>query len=135
MVTSTFRRSTCRRWLPPIERPSPSPVTTNTLRSGRASLRPVAMAGAPVDGVEAIGVHVVREAARAADARDEHDVFLGDAEIGHRLLHGAQDRVVTAPRAPAHVLVGLEILLGVARAVRRGLGGSLYRTHRPASTS
>jgi hypothetical protein len=34
------------RWLPPIERASPSPVTTNTVRSGRETARPVAIAGA-----------------------------------------------------------------------------------------
>src|SRR5262249_40669749 len=74
-----------------------------------------------VDGVKAIGVHVVREPARAADPGDEDDVLLGDAEVGHRLLHGAQDGVVTASRAPPDVLVGLEILLGVLRgpALRR----------------
>ena len=41
-----LRRSTWIRWLPPIDRPSPSPVTTQTLSSGRATLRPVANAGA-----------------------------------------------------------------------------------------
>jgi hypothetical protein len=42
----TFRRSEWIRWLPPIERASPSPVTTHTDRSGRDTERPVAMAGA-----------------------------------------------------------------------------------------
>jgi hypothetical protein len=42
----TFRRSAWIRWLPPIERPSPSPVTTQTLRSGFAVAIPVAIAGA-----------------------------------------------------------------------------------------
>src|SRR5207237_8013445 len=74
---------------------------------------------ATVDRVEPVRVHVVRKAARAADAGDEDDVFLGDAEIGHRLLHRAQDRVVAASRAPAHVLIGLEVLLGVLRRRRR----------------
>src|SRR3982074_2700292 len=112
MVTSTLRRSTCSRWLPPMLSPSPSPVTTTTFSSGRASLR-------PGEGVEAVGVHVVRKAARAADSRDEHDVLLGDPQIGHGLLHRAQDGVVPAPGAPAHVLVGLEILLRVLRAGAR----------------
>ena len=43
---STLRRSTCSRWLPPIDRPSPSPTTTQTSSSGLASLMPVATAGA-----------------------------------------------------------------------------------------
>ncbi len=33
-------------WLPPIESPSPSPVTTKIFSSGRATRRPVAIAGA-----------------------------------------------------------------------------------------
>jgi hypothetical protein len=72
--------------------------------------------GSPaVDGVEPVRVHVVREAARAADPGDEHDVLPRDAEVGHHLLHRAQDRVVPAAGAPAHVLVGFELLLGVLR--------------------
>ena len=42
----TLRRSAWIRWLPPIDNASPSPVTTHTDRSSRASARPVAMAGA-----------------------------------------------------------------------------------------
>ena len=42
----TLRRSAWMRWLPPMDRPSPSPVTTHTSRSGRASATPVATAGA-----------------------------------------------------------------------------------------
>ena len=37
--------------------------------------------GAAVDRVDAVGVHVVREAARAADAGDEDDVLPGDAQL------------------------------------------------------
>src|SRR6267378_340847 len=105
-------------WLPPIDRPSPSPVTTNTLRSRRATM----------DRVEAVRVHVVREPARAADARDEHDVLARDTEVRHGLLHGAQDGVVTAARAPADVLVGLEILLRVLGR-RRGRRPCPLRAH------
>ena len=42
----TLRRRAWMRWLPPIDSASPSPETTNTSRSGRASASPVAMAGA-----------------------------------------------------------------------------------------
>src|SRR3989454_2212974 len=69
--------------------------------------------GAAVDGVEPVGVHVVRKPARAADPRDEDDVLLRDAEVRHRLLHRGEDRVVPAARAPPDVLVGLEVLLRV----------------------
>src|SRR6185503_2977262 len=67
---------------------------------------------ATVDRVEAVRVHVVREAARAADTGDEHGALALDAELRERALNGGEDRVVTATRAPTHVLVGLEILLG-----------------------
>jgi hypothetical protein len=43
---STLRRMEWRMWLPPMESASPSPVTTHTISSGRASLSPVAMVGA-----------------------------------------------------------------------------------------
>src|SRR5215510_639375 len=85
---------------------------------------------AAVDRVEAVGVHVVREPARAADARDKDDVFLRDPEVGHRLLDGRQDRVVPAARAPAYVLVGLEILL---RVPRRFLGSARAHALPPRS--
>ena len=84
---------------------------------------------AAVDGVEAVGVHVVRQPAGAADAADEDDVLLGVAEVGHHLLGLGQDRVVAAAGAPADLLVGHEVLagerddLGVLRAERR-LGGT-----------
>jgi hypothetical protein len=46
IVTFTFRRSAWIRWLPPIESASPSPVTTQTDKSGRDVDKPVAIAGA-----------------------------------------------------------------------------------------
>src|SRR2546422_4132758 len=87
---------------------------------------------AAVDRMEPVGVHVVREAARAADPRDEDDVLLGDAEVRHRLLHRREDRVVPAPGAPPDVLIGLEVLLRVpGRFLRRGTA----RAHALLSTS
>ena len=66
--------------------------------------------GAAVDGVEAVGVHVVREAAGAADARDERHLLAWHADRGERLLHLGEDRVVPATGAPADLLVGLEVV-------------------------
>ena len=66
----------------------------------------------PVDGVHPVGVHVVREAGRAADAREEHRVLAAHAQVGHEHLHGGQDGVVAAARAPAHLLVAGPVLAG-----------------------
>jgi len=46
IVRSTFRRIECSTWLPPMDSASPSPVITQTIRSGRAALSPVASVGA-----------------------------------------------------------------------------------------
>ena len=78
--------------------------------------------GATVDRVHPVGVHVVREAARAADAGDEHRVLGRDAELGHQLLDGEQDAVVAAAGAPADLLVAGPVLLR-----RQGDGGVGHR--------
>ena len=65
--------------------------------------------GTAVDGVHAIGVHVVREARGATDARDDNGVLLGDAQIRQHTLEGGQNRVVATAGAPAHLLVGGEV--------------------------
>src|SRR5262249_19004150 len=81
--------------------------------------------GAPVDRVEAEGVHVVGEAARAADPRDHDELLARDAQIREDGLDRAQDAVVAAPGAPADFLVRDEVLLGE----RRRLGGIGERAH------
>ena len=91
---------------------------------------------AAVDRVEAVGVHVVRQAAGAADAADEDDVLLRHAEVGHLLLGLGEDRVVAAAGAPADLLVGHEVLpgqlddLGVLGAEGVAVGVSVIRTPR-----
>ena len=67
---------------------------------------------AAVDAVEAVGVHVVGEAAAAADAGDEYNVLFGYIEVGHELLGLGEDGVVAAAGAPADFLVGDEVLAG-----------------------
>ena len=52
---------------------------------------------------------------------DEDDVLAGDAEAGQEALDRGEDGVVTAAGAPAHLLVGLEVLgleLGLLRRPR-----------------
>ena len=53
---------------------------------------------AAVDAVDAVGVHVVGEAAGAADPRDEDDPLRGQPKLGQELLDGGEDRVVAAAR-------------------------------------
>src|SRR5207247_3745886 len=74
--------------------------------------------GTPVDAMETVGVHVIRQPAAAADAGDEDDLLARDAEIRHQLLRLREDRVVAAARAPADLLVRDKIF---ARQ-RNGLG-------------
>ncbi len=96
-----------------MDRPSPSPVMTQTDRSGRDGLQARGHGrGAAVDRVDAVGVHVVRKAAGAADAGDEHDLLARDAEGRQHLLHLGEDRVVAAAGAPADVLVAGEVVGG-----------------------
>src|SRR5690606_24779187 len=59
---------------------------------------------------------VVRKAARAADAADEHGLRRIGADLRQRALHGLEDRIVAAARAPADLLVALPVL-------ERGLDG------------
>jgi hypothetical protein len=86
--------------------------------------------GAPVDGVHPIGVHVVREAAGAADAGDEDDLLGRDPQLGHEALDGGEHRVVAAARAPARLLVGLEVGLSEGQ---RGSHQSISRIARSIS--
>ena len=104
--------------------------------AGRDRRRPA------VDRVHPVGVHVVREARRAADARDEDDVLPRQPELGHERLHRGEDRVVAAARAPADLLVGLEVLgrlrpaglrHQVERPVARRCGGTVGRLVRVVS--
>lgn len=88
--------------------------------------------GAAVDRVHPVGVHVVREAGGAADAGDEDDVLLRQAQFGHEALDGGEHRVVTAAGAPADLLVRLEVLhgllgLGLGDQLEEGLGGLRHR--------
>src|SRR5690606_9495522 len=71
---------------------------------------------AAVDRVEAVALDVVRKAARAADAADEHRLRRIGADLRQRALHGLEDRIVAAARAPADLLVALPVL-------ERGLDG------------
>ena len=71
---------------------------------------------AAVNRVKAERVHVIREAAGAADAGNDHEFFARDAEFGENGLHGGENGVVAAAGAPADFLVGLKILSCVRRA-------------------
>ena len=64
----------------------------------------------PVNAVDPIRVHVVGEAARAADARNKDRFLLRHPRLRQDALHLRQDRVVAAAGAPAHRLIRYEIL-------------------------
>jgi hypothetical protein len=67
--------------------------------------------GSPaVDAVDAVRVHVVREAARAADPRDKDHLLGRNAELRQEALHRGEDGVVPATGTPARVLIGREVL-------------------------
>src|SRR5262245_12902579 len=64
---------------------------------------------AAVNGVEAIGMHVVWETAGAANARDEDDFLPRHTQVGHHFLRLRQEGVIATPWAPAHFLVSDKI--------------------------
>ena len=63
----------------------------------------------PVDGVDAVGFHIVGKAAGASDPGYKDDFLLGDAQVRQDALHLRQNRVVSAARAPADLLVRYEV--------------------------
>ena len=77
---------------------------------------------AAVDRVHPVRLHVVREARGAADPRDEDDSLAREAELRHEALDDVEDRVVAAARAPADLLVGLEVLRGQLNEVSVAFG-------------
>ena len=107
---STLRRSVWIRWLPPIERvavPRHHPdrqVGARGREPGRDRRRTA------VDRVHPVRLYVVRSARRSRCGH-EHEI-LAHPELRQERLDAGQDRVVAAARAPAHLLVGLEVLRG-----------------------
>ena len=79
--------------------------------------------GAAVDGVKAIGVHVEREPARAADATDDGEVLARHAEFREGALQRVEDGVIAAAWAPADFVRRDEILAGEFRGGGNGLEG------------
>ena len=77
--------------------------------------------GAAVNAVETEGIHIVRETARATDARNHHELLLALAKrlrhCGQGTLQRCQNRVVAATGAPTHFLITLEILCSVIHIV------------------
>jgi hypothetical protein len=75
-----------------------------------------------VDAVHAIGVHVIRKPAAAANAADHYNIFFWDAQIGHNALHLRQNAVVATARAPPYLLIGSKIFGGKGWSCCFGLG-------------
>src|SRR5579862_847189 len=74
--------------------------------AGRHGWRP------SVNGVDAVGVHVIGKTGTAADTRHEHGVFTAGAQFRHQHLHGHQDGEVPTAGAPPDLLVTGPILFG-----------------------
>ena len=73
--------------------------------------------GSPaVDGMKAVGIHIVGEPAGTTDTGDEYYLLLGMPQLREGFLHLCQDGIIAAARAPAYDLVRDEIL-----AFKRGL--------------
>ena len=64
---------------------------------------------AAVNGMEAIRIHVIRETAGAANARDKDNFLPRHTQVGHDLLGLRQEGVIATPWTPAHFLVGNKI--------------------------
>ena len=79
-----------------------------------------------VDAVEPVGAHVVRQAARAADAGDEDRLLRLQPLVAAEPLHGREDRVVAAALAPARhaALVVLERVVLLEEPVQADRGGA-----------
>src|SRR5258708_4448873 len=89
-------------------------VRTNSLDAGSYGRRTT------MNRMETKCVHVIREAAGAADTGNNHEVLALDAQLWKDGLHRGENRVVSAARAPAHFLVGLKIFFRERRWQRRG---------------
>src|SRR5258707_872493 len=75
---------------------------------------------AAMNRMEAERIHVVREAAGAADAGNHHKILALDAELGEHRLHRGENGVVAAAWAPADLLVGLKVFFCQRRWQRGG---------------
>ena len=74
---------------------------------------------AAVDAVNAVGVHIIGEAAGTANARNKDNLLFGHAQFRHHPLHLGQNRIIAAARTPAHSLVRDKILAGQCDFIRR----------------
>src|SRR6476620_1011483 len=63
-----------------------------------------------VDRVHAVGVHVIGETRRTADAGNDHGVLTLDPQLRHKSLERRKYRIVATAGAPAHLLITREIL-------------------------
>ena len=79
-----------------------------------------------VNAVEAVGAHVMRQAARAADSRDEDGLLRLEALVTAQALDGGKDGVVAAALAPAWhaTLVVLECVVLREEALQAERGGT-----------
>ena len=58
-----------------------------------------------MNGMKAIGIHVVRETTRTADPRNENRFFFWNAELREDFLDLSQNGIIPTARTPTDVLV------------------------------
>ena len=68
--------------------------------------------GPPVNGMDAVSVHIIGKTGTAPNARYEHGVFPAGSQLWHEHLHGHQDGEVPTAGAPPDLLIAGPILLG-----------------------
>src|SRR6185312_10314574 len=75
-----------------------------------------------VDRVHAVGVNVVWETRRTADAGNDHGILALDPQLRHESLERREYRVIATAGAPAHLLITREVL-AVQRLKRKWYAG------------
>ena len=70
-----------------------------------------------VNGMKPEGTHVIGEAGRTSDSGDNGEIFVANAQIGHRFLDGIQYGVVAASRTPSDFAFAFEVLERIVQCI------------------
>src|SRR5690554_5362055 len=92
---------------------SPSPVMCHTLRSGRATFTPDAMAEPRPCMVKPKGAHIVGKTGRTTDSGNHNHLFGFQLQLSHGFLHGIKNGMIATTRTPAHIQSAFKINKGI----------------------